>query len=144
MRYCVNTRFAHVHKSATVLWENERSPERVVTYKQRYTMAQETWAARRSVPPKQTWGWAMRELDLSLQRGISDRFGMKTKAGCHRHNIPQTLEDAKQWQPLFGHRSGTDSGCTWKDSLGLQLRIPASFPKSTCSSLWPSTSLSEN
>lgn len=69
---------------------------------------------------------------------------MKTKAGCHRHNIPQTLEDTKQWQLLFGQGSGTGSGCTWRDSLGLQLRIPAPFPKGTCSGLWPSTSLSEN
>lgn len=50
---------------------------------------------------------------------------MKSKEGCLRHNIPKTLEDVKQQQPLFWEESGTDSGCTWRDSLGLQLRIPA-------------------
>lgn len=60
MRYCVSTRVRTcTYKFATALWENEHSPERGVTYKQGYTMAQKTWAARHSVPPKpeaEQWG----------------------------------------------------------------------------------------
>lgn len=144
MRYCVSTRVHNcTYKFAKALWENERSPERGVTYKQGYTMAQKTWAARHSVPPN------LRLSNEGIKKPVITMWNqwqvwkMKTKAGCHRHNIPQTLEDAKQWQLLFGQGSGTDSGCSWRDSLDLQLRIPAPFPKGTCSSLWPSTSLSE-
>lgn len=112
-------------------------------YKQGYTMAQKTWAARHSAYPQTNLGLSNEGIrgPVITTWNQWQVWKMKTKAGCHRH-IPQTLEDAKQCQPLFGQGSGTDSGCTWRDSLGLQLRIPAPSPKGPCSSLWRSAHLS--
>ena len=52
---------------------------------------------------------------------------------------PQHSRDTGGCGAATGSRqgSGTDSGCTWRDSLGLQLRIPGPSPKGTCSG--PST-----
>lgn len=99
-------------------------------------MAQKTWAARHSAYPQTNRGLSNEGIrgPVITTWNQWQVWKTKTKAGCHRH-IPQILKDAKQCQPLFGQGSGTDSGCIWRDSLGLQLRIPVPFPKGTCSSL---------
>lgn len=82
--------------------------------------------------PKQTWGWAMRKLgDLSLYHKISDKFGKRRLRQMPQPYFQDTGE-CKAMKPLFRQWSGMPRSI-WRDSLNLQLKIPVTFPKSTCS-----------
>lgn len=88
-------------------------------------------------PPKQTWGWAIKEIeDLSSQCRISDRFGKwRLRQDASGTTFPRHW---RMWSSdsHFSRRDQGLTGCTLRDSLGLQLRIPATLPKGTYSSLW--------
>lgn len=62
---------------------------------------------------------------VSSPHGISD--GLGTKAGCLS---PRSSRDTGGCEAAAGIRpgSGIDSGCTWRVSLGLQLRVPRTLP----------------
>lgn len=82
----------------------EYNPETGVPYIGVYTMACTTRAARHWIPLQTnlSWGWAMRKWgDLSSYCRINDRSGKWRQAGGLGRDVPMTLEDKKQRQPLL-------------------------------------------
>ena len=120
---------ACTHTSLPGQWESKCIPERGVTYKQPYTMARKTWAARHRISPRTN----LRLSNGGIKGSVLTTWNQwqvwktKVKAGCLGHNIPVTQEGAEQRQGAGRGRGLT--GCTWRDSLGLQLRTPGPSPK---------------
>lgn len=90
-------------------------------------------------PSKQTWGWAMRKWgDVSSYCRINNRSGKWRQAGGLGQDVPVTLEDEKQRQPLLqagirGPNLAAVVGIPWVCSRG-SLQLPS--PKGICCGLW--------
>lgn len=81
-------------------------------------------------PSKQTWGWAMRKWgDLSSYCRINNRSGKWRQAGGRGQDVPLTLEEEKQQQPLLqagirGPDLAAVVGIPWVCSRG-SLQLPS-------------------
>lgn len=129
---------AYEHACTSLPEQCECDPETGVPHKQIYTMAWKTRGhclARHWILPKQTWGWTMRTL------GAICHHNTEWATSLENEDIPVTLEDVKQQQPLLQAGIRDWLWLQWEGFPGSTAEDPCNSPKGICRG--PSTSLSD-